>query len=93
MSHLHINDVRCEALFASALQPSDQPTAAQVRTEIRRTVRRLGVSGCVACMAQDFGDTPSRAAARMLWARSLVADIFTVPLPRKVVTASRQTAA
>jgi hypothetical protein len=93
MSHLNINDVRSEVLFASALQPSDQPTAAQVRAEIRRTVRRLGVSGCIACMAQDFGDTPSRAAARMLWVRSLVADIFAVPPARNVVTARRQTAA
>jgi hypothetical protein len=93
MSHLNINDVRSEVLFASTLQPSEQPTAAQVRAEIRRTVRRLGVSGCILCMAQDFGDAPSRAAARMLWVRSLVADIFAAPPTRTVVTTRRQTAA
>jgi hypothetical protein len=93
MSHLNINDVRSEALFASTLQPSDQPTAAQVRAEIERTVRRLGVSGCVACLAKDFGDTPSCAAMRMLWARRLVADIFAAPPARTLVTATRQTAA
>jgi len=92
MSHLNINDVRSEVLFASTLQPSDRPTAAEVRAELRRTVRRLGVSGCIGCMAQDFGDAPSRAAARMLWVRSLVADIFAAP-PHTVMTARRRPAA
>src|SRR3982751_2395510 len=39
MSHQNLNDVRSEALFASTLQPSDDPTAAHVRQEIMRTVR------------------------------------------------------
>jgi hypothetical protein len=57
MSHLNLYDVRSEALFASALQPSDQPTAEQVRAAITRTVRQLGT--CAAMMAQEFGDAPT----------------------------------
>jgi hypothetical protein len=76
MSYLSLNDVRSEALFASALQPSDEPTAAQVRAEIMRTVRRLGARGCAARMAQEFGDAPRPAVARMRWARGVVADVF-----------------
>jgi hypothetical protein len=78
MSRLNLNDVRSEALFASSLQPSDQPTPAQVRTAIMLTVRRLGTHGCASCMAQEFGDEPLAAVARMRWARRLVADCFTV---------------
>jgi len=76
MSYLILNDVRSEALFASALQPSDAPTAAQVRAEITHVVRELGTRGCAARMAQEFGDGPQPAAARMRWARRMVADVF-----------------
>ena len=87
MSHLNLNDIRSEALFASALQPSDEPTEAQVRAEIARTLRRLGTEGCAAWMAQEFGDVPSCAPARMRWARSLVADLVTAPSARTLTAA------
>ena len=95
MSHLNLNDIRSEALFASTLQPSEEPTVAQVRREIERTVRHLGVGGCAARMAQEYGDAPSCAVARMHWARSLVAGIFTTTTPpaRALVSATRRTAA
>jgi hypothetical protein len=73
MSRLDINAVRCEALFASALQRSDQPTSADVRLAIMRTVRDLGNSGCAARVAQEFGDHPEVAVERMRWARQMVA--------------------
>ena len=76
-SGIHLSAARCEALFASALQPSDRPTAAQVRAEIMHTVRQLGSRGCAARMAQEFGDAPQPAVARMRWARQVVADVFT----------------
>lgn len=83
MSHLNVNDVRSEALFASTLQPSEEPTAEQVRAEITHAVRRLGTRGCAARMAQEFGDAPDSAIARMCWARRVVADVFVVhPTPR-----------
>jgi hypothetical protein len=80
MSSLNLNDVRSEALFASALQPSREPTTAQVRAEVASTVRRLGVRGCAARMAQEFGDAPEASAARMRWARQVVADVFATPV-------------
>jgi hypothetical protein len=62
-------DARCEALFASALEPSDAPTAAMISTAITRAVRQFGVDGCAARMAQEFGDRPETAASRMRWVR------------------------
>jgi hypothetical protein len=69
---LNVIDARCEALFASGLQRSDEPTAAAVAEAISRTVRELGTRGCAARMAQEFGDHPESAAERMRWARQLV---------------------
>jgi hypothetical protein len=76
MSRLNINDVRSEALFASALQRSDRCTAAQVRNAITVAIRQFGSRGCAERMAQEFGDHPVAAVARMRWARDLVAEIF-----------------
>jgi hypothetical protein len=76
MSRLNINDVRSEALFASSLQRSDGCTAAQVRDAITAAVRQFGSRGCAARMAQEFGDHPVTAVARMRWARQLVAETF-----------------
>jgi len=53
-----VNNVRCEALFASGLQPSEALTASSVEEWISR-------------MAQEFGDHPHQAAERMRWVRRL----------------------
>jgi len=66
------NEARCEALFASGLQPSDAPTAEMVAAAITRTVRQFGTGGCAGRMAQEFGDHPEAAARRMRWVRQLV---------------------
>jgi len=50
---------RCEALFASALQPSDTPDAGMIAAAIRSAVQRLGPRGCTELMAQEFGDHPA----------------------------------
>jgi hypothetical protein len=71
VTRLNVNDARCLALFASGLQPSDAPTAETVAQSINRAIRRLGVRGCVARMAQEFGDHPDAVATRMRWARQL----------------------
>jgi hypothetical protein len=89
MSTLNLNDVRSEALFASALQPSDEPTAERIRAEIMATVRRLGTRGCAARLAQDFGDSPIAAVRRMQWARRMVAEVFTARLPAYVRLGAR----
>lgn len=72
LTGLTVSDVRC-ALFASGLQPSDAPAAETVAQAINSAIRRHGVHGCAARMAQEFGDHPDAAAARMRWARQLTA--------------------
>jgi len=69
---LSISTVRADALFASALQRSDQPAAAQVEQAIAAAVRAYGSSGCAARVAQAYGEHPETAAARMRWARAIV---------------------
>jgi hypothetical protein len=86
MSGLNLNDVRSEALFVSALQPSDQPTATQVRGAVVQAVQTLGTRGCAGRVAQEFGDTPHAAVSRMRWARQVVAEVFAVQ-PRSVPAA------
>jgi hypothetical protein len=76
MSRFNVNAVRCEALFVSALQPSDLPSAPRVREAIRLTVRNLGSRGCAARVAQEFGDHPDVAIQRMRWAREIVEQAF-----------------
>ena len=71
VTRLNVNDARYLALFASGLQPSAAPTGETVAQAIDRAMRRLGVRGCVAQMAQEFGDHPDAAATRMRWARRL----------------------
>ena len=66
-------DARCQALFASALQPSDTLTADMIATAIRSAMQRFGPHGCTEIMAQEFGDHPDAAAWRMRWAHRLAA--------------------
>ncbi|HEX5204235.1 hypothetical protein ACFQS1_00695 [Paractinoplanes rhizophilus] len=66
---------RAEALFASALQSSDQPSAAEVRTAVTSTLRALGLRGCAARLAAEFGDHPETAASRMSWAITTIGRI------------------
>ena len=76
MSRVDLNDVRCEALFASGLQRSDTPTTDEVAEAINRTIWHLGSRGCAAQMAQEFGDHPESAVIRMRWARQVVSEVF-----------------
>ena len=64
---------RADALFASALQRSDEPSPGQVRRAIAAAVAAYGGSGCAARVAQAFGEHPETAVTRMRWARTLVA--------------------
>jgi len=72
-TQMNINGARCHALFSSALQPSDAPTADMVATAIVRAVQQFGIGGCAGRMAQEFGDHPDTAASRMRWVRQLIA--------------------
>lgn len=71
--HLSITTARADALFASALQRSDQPSAAQIHQAIATAVRAFGTRGCAAQVAQAFGEHPETAVPRMRWARAAIA--------------------
>ena len=68
--------VWADALFASALQRSDNPDAGQVRQATAAAVRAYGGPGCAERVAQEFGDHPENAVMRMRWARALVSEVF-----------------
>jgi len=79
MIPLNLTDARC-ALFASALQRSDTPSAAMVAAAIRIAVRDFGLSGGIDRMAQEFGDHPDAATERMRWANQLTNELWTTAL-------------
>jgi hypothetical protein len=57
------------ALFTSPLQPSEMHTRAQLGAAIRFSIRtHFGAGGCAAAVAQEYGEHPEAAAARMRWA-------------------------
>ena len=71
-----ISTVRADALFASALQCSDDPSAAQVGQAIAAAVRAVGARGCAARVAQAYGEHPETAVMRMRWALETAAAVF-----------------
>ncbi|SHN47454.1 hypothetical protein [Cryptosporangium aurantiacum] len=61
--------IDAEALFVSALQPSDLPTPEQVRAAIAGALLTCGgADGCAVRLAAEFGEHPETAVARMQWA-------------------------
>jgi hypothetical protein len=68
--------VRAEALFASTVQPSGSISPDQVRRAVATTMQRLGVRGCAARVAGEFGDHPDTAVARMGWALATISTIW-----------------
>ena len=83
MTGLDVNEARHAALFASALQRSEAPTGEVVAEAVSRAVRQFGVRGCAGRMAQEFGDHPEVAMARMRWLQQLVGEMpgRSAPLP------------
>ena len=71
--------VWADALFASVLQRSDNPSAGQVRKAIAAAVRAYGGLGCVQRVAPEFGDHPEAAVDRMRWARAVADELFASP--------------
>jgi hypothetical protein len=76
-----VTGARHVALFASGLQRSDLPTAVMAAEAITATLRRFGIRGCLRRMAQEFGDHPDAAAARMRWICQFTAEM--VPWPQR----------
>jgi hypothetical protein len=75
---------RADALFASALQRSDEPSAWQVEQAVTAAIGAFGEQGCAARVAQAYGEHPETAVTRMRWARTTVADAFGAPPPEPV---------
>ena len=71
------------ALFASPLQRSDEPSAGQVRAAAAAALRAYGGRGCAARVAQEFGDHPEAAVARMRWARGMAGEVFAAAGPEQ----------
>jgi hypothetical protein len=76
MHHLSISAARADALFVSALQRSEELSAGHVRQAVAAAVRTFGSRGCAERVAQEFGDHPDTAVARMRWARMAEAEAF-----------------
>jgi hypothetical protein len=70
---LSISAARADALFASPLQRSDEPSARRVRHAIATAIAAYGVRGCAARVAQDYGEHPETALTRMRWALTAAA--------------------
>lgn len=64
---LNVHAARAEALFASPIQAGDHPDRHEVGQAVAATVRHHGSRGCAARVAQEYGDHPESAAARMRW--------------------------
>ena len=74
-----ISMVGADALFVSVLQGSDKPDAGQVRKAIAAAVLAYGGRGCAQRVAQEFGDHPETAVARMRWARAVAGEVSALP--------------
>jgi hypothetical protein len=77
--HLSIRASDADALFVSALQRSDDPSAGQIRHAIAAAIGAFDYSGCAERVAQEFGDHPETAAARMRWARTMAVEVISYP--------------
>jgi hypothetical protein len=69
---LTISTARADALFASSLQRSGEPTPAQVHQAVAAALAAFGIQGCAARVAQAYGEHPETAVPRMRWARATV---------------------
>jgi hypothetical protein len=78
-----LDEVRAEAVFAGDLQPSEHPPPDLVRRAVTAVLRRYGSAWCAARLAQEYGDHPETAQARMAWALRVVQDCYPRPAGRR----------
>jgi len=85
---LTISTARADALFASSLQRSDEPTPAQVHQAVAAALAAFGIRGCAARVAQAYGEHPETAVPRMRWARATLtrAPVTRAPATRAPAT-------
>jgi hypothetical protein len=77
-----VRALQSDALFASALQRSDEMNASQISRAVMMALQAYGGAGCAPRVAQEFGDHPETAAVQMRWARATVAILEGHPVPR-----------
>ncbi len=70
--------VRAEALFVWCLQSTGRPGVDDVRGAVSTTLERLGVRGCAALVAEEFGEHPETAVPRMSWSLATVRSVYAV---------------
>ena len=76
-----LETLRAEALFASTLQASEQPSSDRIRRAVSTTLQRLGSGGCARHLAGEFGEHPDLAAGRMAWALATTRATYPTPVP------------
>ena len=81
MNPRSVRALQADALFASALQRSDEVNVSQIYQAITVSLNAYGDAGCAGRVAQEFGDHPETASARMRWARATVAVLDDQPVP------------
>jgi hypothetical protein len=83
---LSVSAAWADALFASALQRSDEPSAGQVEQAVAAAMDAFGDLGCAGRVAQAYGEDPEMAVTRMRWACTAVTGALSaswrVPAPR-----------
>jgi hypothetical protein len=70
--HFSARTAQADALFASALQLSNETSLAQIRQAIAAAIRTFGARGCVAQVTQAYGEHPETAVVRMRRARAAI---------------------
>jgi hypothetical protein len=81
---LSITATWADALFASALQHSEEPSTGQVRQAVTAAIHDYGSLGCAGRVAQAYGEHPETAVTRMRWARTVVAGVYGSSQPEPV---------
>jgi hypothetical protein len=81
MYPISISAFQADALFASTLQRGDELNVGQIHQAIAVSLDTYGGAGCAGQVAQEFGDHPETAAARMRWAQATVAVLDGRPVP------------
>jgi hypothetical protein len=76
MTPTQATSARADALFASALERSDDPTPVEVRAAVSASLRRHGVGECAARVAYEFGEHPMEAVTRMSWVLAQVRSAY-----------------
>jgi hypothetical protein len=71
-THVETDAIRSAALFVSVQQGSNVVSGSAVWRAIEDAIYQFGVNGCIARVAEEFGDHPDTAIARMRWVHSVI---------------------